>query len=355
MVDLISIPGIGKASLELLEAAGFYDAESLAKAEVPELARELKRANSILKISKRTPGQAIIGKWIVAARDRVGLTEEATESAEDPAEMAVNYEQNPQVVSMLVSAPFAIPLPARTLVENQLGVSDIPAAILLNRYCGDLDVKVEQRLPMNWQPKPAVASGSYVRLADNGSSRLEIDTTRIRSTEATGQPMFRVAAIKTSPADDRVALIRAPRSSTNKGRDPQSRWYIRGVLHSHPVSIFAGAVVTFLLMIVTPAAVISAALLLASVEMPAYFTWVPKWLLVFPAALPVVGIVYLILGLGGSCRICGQKLFAYRAHFKNSRAHSVPGLGHIFPLCIHILLFRWFRCTHCGTPVRLKE
>ncbi len=48
--------------------------------------------------------------------------------------MPVNYEQNPQVVSMLASAPFAIPLPARTLVENQLGVADIPAAILLNRY-----------------------------------------------------------------------------------------------------------------------------------------------------------------------------------------------------------------------------
>ncbi len=77
MADLISIPGIGKASLELLEAAGFHDAESLAKAEVAELARELERANSILKISKRTPGQAVIGKWIVAARDSVAVTEEA--------------------------------------------------------------------------------------------------------------------------------------------------------------------------------------------------------------------------------------------------------------------------------------
>jgi hypothetical protein len=267
----------------------------------------------------------------------------------------VNYEQSPQVASMLVSAPFAIPLPARTLIENQLGVSDIPAAILLNRYCGDLEVKVEQRLPMNWQAKSPVTSGKYVRIADNGNSRLEIDTSRVRPTDAMGDPMLKGAAIKNWPPDDRVALIRAPRSSTNEGRDPQSRWYIRGVLHSHPLSIFAGAAVTLLLMIVTPAAVISAALLLASAEMPAYFAWVPRYLLAFPAALPVIGFVYLICGLGGSCRICGQKLFAYRAHFKNSRAHRIPGLGHILPLCIHILLFRWFRCTHCGTPVRLKE
>lgn len=352
MADLLSIPGIGKTSRELLEAAGFRDAEALAKAGVSELAHELERANSMLKISKRTPGSAAIGKWIVAARDLMGVVPE--QPAEPPL-MPVNYELSPQVVAMLANAPFAIPLPARKLVENQLGVSDIPAAILLNRYSGDLDVKVEQRLPMNRQPKPLAATNGYVRMADNGNPRIEMDTSRIRSTENLGEPMLKVAAVKTSPANDRVALLRAPRTSTNAGRDPQSRWYIRGVLHSHPLSIFAGAAVTLLLMVVTPASVISALLLLASVEMPGHFSWVPKWLLAFPAALPLLGIIYLIFGLGGSCRICGQKLFAHRSHLKNARAHTVPGLGHILPLCIHILLFRWFRCTHCGTPVRLKE
>ena len=77
MAELISIPGIGKTSLELLEAAGFHDAESLAKAGVDELARELERANSILKISKRTPDRAVVEKWIASARDIVGVTEEA--------------------------------------------------------------------------------------------------------------------------------------------------------------------------------------------------------------------------------------------------------------------------------------
>jgi hypothetical protein len=59
--------------------------------------------------------------------------------------------------------------------------------------------------------------------------------------------------------------------------------------------------------------------------------------------------------MGGSCRICGQKLFAHRTHLKNSRAHHVPGLGYILPLCVQVILFRWFRCSHCGTPIRLKE
>jgi hypothetical protein len=350
MAELISINGIGKTSLELLEAAGFHDAGALARAGVDDLVRELERANSILKIAKRPPNRSVVEKWVEAAREMTGAGEEPAK----PSLMPVNYEETPQVVSMLASAPFAIPLPARLLVENRLGVSDIPAAILLNRYSGDLDVKVDARLPKSRQPNP-VSTGGYVQIAETTPSRIEIDTSRMRSTDDLNDPLIKSAAVKTSPGNDRVALLRAPRSSTNKGRDPQSRWYIRGVLHSHPVAIYFGAVVTVLLMLMIPAAVISAALLLASGEMPEKFAWVPKWLIAFPLALPLCGVAYLIWGLGGSCRICQQKLFAHRSHLKNSRAHRVPGLGYILPLCFQIIVFRWFRCTHCGTPVRLKE
>ena len=353
MADLISIPGIGKTSLELLETAGFHNVESLAKAEVADVARDLERANAVLRISKRTPGKAVIKKWIAAAHDIVGVPGE--EPAE-PVPQPVNYERSPQVAAMLGNAPFAIPLPARTLIENQLGVADIPAAILLNRYSGDLDVKVEQRLPANRQSKPQVATTSYVRIADNANPRVEIDTSRMRSTESMGDPGIKVvAAVKTSPSTDRVALLRAPLLSTNKGRDPQSRWYIRGVLHAHPVSIYMGALVTLVLMIMTPVAILSAGLLLLSGEMPDKFSRVPAWFLVFPMLLPLLGFFYLVWGVGGNCRICGQKLFMHRPHLKNARAHHVRGLGYILPLCVQIILFRWFRCSHCGTPVRLKK
>lgn len=350
MANLISIPGIDKSSLELLEAAGFHNAESLAKAGVDELARELERANSILKISKRAPTSSVVEKWIGSARELAGVAEEPV----GPSLMPVNYERTPQVVSMLSYAPFAIPLPARVLVENQLGVSEIPAGILLNRYSGDLDVKVGERLPKSWQPAPAASSGN-VQIADSASQRVEFDTSKIRSIGEMPAGLLKVPAVKTSPGNDRIALLRAPRSSTNKGRDPQSRWYIRGVLHSHPVSIYIGAAVTLILMMMVPAAVISAALLLLSAELPERFSWVPGWLLVIPVVLPLIGIAYLIWGLNGSCRICGQRLFVHRSHLKNSKAHHVRVLGYILPLCFQILIFRWFRCTHCGTPVRLKE
>jgi len=350
MVTLESIPGIGKSALELLEAAGFRDVDSLAKADVATLAHELKRANSILRIAKRPPAQSAVKKWITSARDITGVADLPTKKSAPP----VNYEESPQVIAMLATAPLAIPLPARVLMENQLGVADIPPGILLNRYSGDLEVKTEERLPQNRRPKPSQSAG-YVQIAETTSQRTEIDSSKFRNTDDLAEPMLKTAAVKSSPANDRVALLRAPRSSTNKGRSPESRWYIRGVMHSHPVSVYLGALVTLILMIMIPMAVVSSALLFLSGEMPEKFWWVPGWLLIIPVLLPLLGIAYLIWGVSSNCRICGQKLFTHRSHLKNSKAHRIPGLGYILPLCLQILVYRWFRCTHCGTPVRLKE
>jgi hypothetical protein len=78
-------------------------------------------------------------------------------------------------------------------------------------------------------------------------------------------------------------------------------------------------------------------------------------LIALPIALPILGLFYAVLANNSSCRVCCQKLFIPKPHLKNSRAHHVKVLGYILPLCAHIILFRWFRCTHCGTPIRLKE
>jgi hypothetical protein len=354
MNHLASIPGIGESSLELLEAAGFLDVESIARTNTDELANELKRANSILRIANETPSREVVAAWISTARGIAGIEEDSRLFSE---ETPVDYEESPQVAAMLEEAPFAIPLPARLLMARQLSVADIPAAILLNNYSGDFDVRTGRWLPgiRPAKVKTTAASASYVRLSESGNQRSEIDASRFRSTEDVAETVDRLPPVKASPANDRVALIRAPRTETNKGRDPKSRWYIHGVLHSHPRVITAGAFVTTLLFVATPLAVISSVLLLLSGEMPEKFGWVPGWLIVLPLIMPLLGLFYLIWGLSGSCRICGQFLFRHCRHRKNPRAHHVPGLGYILPLCFQILLFRWFRCTHCGTPVRLKE
>lgn len=352
MTNLRSIPGIGKASFELLEAAGFPDAESLAKAGVEELAMELERANRILQIAKRAPARANVRKWIDSARDLTGAVKE---TAEETVTMPVNHEISPQVAAMLTHAPFAIPLPARILMEQQLAVGDIPAAILLNRYSGDLEVKVDDRVPALKQGGRPVLSSGNIQISETNGTRLEMDISRIKSTDTLAGPPVRTPAAATMNNDERVALIRGPRVETNKGRSPQSRFYIRGVLHSHPVSLSFGALLSLLLAVMLPVGIISAGLLLLSQEVPKHFGWVPQWLLAFPASLPVLGIAWLVWGMHGSCRICGQKLFVPRMCLKNSKAHHIRGFGHIIPTCFHILLFKWFRCTYCGTPVRLKK
>ncbi len=73
------------------------------------------------------------------------------------------------------------------------------------------------------------------------------------------------------------------------------------------------------------------------------------------AALPIVGLGYLIWGFSGKCRICTQKLFVNKGALKHIKAHRLPGMGYVVPLCLHLLAFSWFRCSSCGTPVRLKK
>ena len=129
MTKLSSIPEICQASRELLEAAGFPDAEALAKAGVDQLGKELERANRILQIAKQTPDRVSVEGWISSARDLTGLTNgRAVEVA-----MPVNHEILPEVAAMLENAPFAIPLSARLLVDRELSVADIPSALFLNR------------------------------------------------------------------------------------------------------------------------------------------------------------------------------------------------------------------------------
>jgi hypothetical protein len=355
MSDLTRIPDLRDSTLELLEVAGVTDLESLADSAPGPLAEELSRANNVLKLADSTPELADVEEWIHTARVLIGRPDPVEEVAEV---LPVNHEQTPEIAAMLNKAPFAIPLPARQLMEFKLAVSDIPAALLLNRYTGDLDMRVADRVPVH---KPAKGpSSSYVQVSEPVKLRMEIDTSRMKTTgdyEAVPRvPKSLPAAPPTASAgEDRVALIRAPREKTNRGVNPNSRRYIRGVLHSHPHSMLFGAFVTILTLVTLPLAIVSGILLLLSDQVPEKFGWVPSWLLAFPAALPLLGLLFLIWGLKGSCRICGQRLFVPRNCLKNSKAHHVPGLGYIVPVSFHMLVFRWFRCTYCGTPVRLKK
>jgi hypothetical protein len=332
MTRLSSITQINSLSLELLEAAGFLDLDSLARVDAASLIQELEKANKVLRITDSFPTDLDINEWIAVARERTGFTME-----------------EPVLVDAVPSeALFAIPIPARLLVDKEVSIDDIPQGVPLDQAMGDAGIKGADLV------SPRKISGqtgplNHVKIGDITSPRLEIDNSRIKSMPTLSDPSHSTIHA------DRIALICAPLKETNLGRNPKSRRYIRGVLHSHPLRIGISACVTLSLYLLVPSAFVSALLLLLSTQAPKYFAWVPKSILVFPASLPFFGIAYLIWGLGSNCRICSQKLFIHRTCLKNSKAHHCAGLGYILPLCIHIILFKWFRCTYCGTPVRLKK
>jgi hypothetical protein len=343
MIRIGRIEGIDEDLLALLEAAGFQNAASLARIGPNALQRELSRANELLRIAPSVPDVSRLKDLIDAARKISGINDASGASSganEAPAVL--------QVDQLLKSAPVAMSLPARMMIQNKLGVADVPEALPLD----EIACHIESNRMAECSPVKLVSDN--VRLADPTHAKLEIDVSRVRSIEEFIGPSAPPVA-SSSDEVDRVTLLRSPRKESNEGLDPSSRRYLRGILHKNPVRIYLGALVTLSMMLSIPVAATSAFLLLASSNLPKFFSWVPSWLIVFPLILPLIALLYAVFGNICSCRVCCQKLFVPKTHLKSPRAHHVKVLGYILPLCVQIVLFRWFRCTHCGTPIRLKE
>lgn len=284
----------------------------------------------------------------------------------------VNFEADPEVMKMLLQAPVAIPIPARVLAEKGIKPSEIAVAPLLNRAVGDLDVRVAETtapvaestsgkkidLPAaarDTRPRQAIAP---VQTADNSASgRRGIDVGRVRTIEEfQGEtPAPRSSSSRAGMEDDRIALLRAPLPGTNGRRKPSSRFYIRGVLHDRPLKVWFGGLFAVLLQIMLPLALISAPLLILSDQQVKHFEWVPAWIIAFPIALPILAILYAIVSTGAKCRVCGQRLYVPKNCLKNRKAHNSFYFGHIGALAAHVMIFKWFNCTFCGTPIRIKK
>jgi hypothetical protein len=417
MSDLLNIDGIGAQEVELLQATGWTDVQSVAKADVDLLTRELEAANNMLKIVPRTPERRKVERWVSSASRLLdpsatpakgGSRSKITSSPPDagtpaskparakrrreaaspapaiePAPLAeavvdtageeglkavsgpVNYEAEAEVQEMLAIAPLAIPIPARMLAEKGIAPGEIAVAAVLNRALGDLEVRVgtgkpdRKDIPESPAGTRRAATAASVQVSDSGlgMGRRGFDPTKVRTIEdAQGDaPPVLASSSKQGMTDDRIALLRAPRPETNKGRKPGSKFYIRGVLHDQPLKVWFGGLFAVLLQISVPLAVIAAPLLILSGENPEKFNWVPKWIIAFPIALPILGLLYVLVSARAKCRVCAQRLYVPKHCLKNRKAHHLPLLGHIGALALHVMTFKWFNCTFCGTSIRIKK
>ncbi|MCX8496521.1 MAG: DUF4332 domain-containing protein [Akkermansiaceae bacterium] len=356
MSKLSSISSIDSTSLELLEAAGFYEIVAIAKSSTDGLTAELEKAHSVLRIGDRPPSRESVEQWIGIARGMVGFKEDPVPVLVASAAVeSVVYVLSPSEQQMVEKAPHALPLPPQLLISQKLTVAEIPEGNLFAKQRGQgTPVEKGGTSPSKISIRPIeLAVGAA--FSDPSAPRTGLDMSRLRSTGEMSGPVPMQSSAAVEELRPSVSLIRAPLKETNEGRNIESNFYIRGVLHNRPWGIAVGACLSLVIAVLIPISVVSTVLLLLSQEVPEGFVWVPKWILVFPASLPVVGIFYLIMGMRCNCRICGQKLFLPKLCLKSSKAHHVFGLGYIIPTAVFLLIFRWFRCIYCGTPVRLKQ
>lgn len=357
--------GLNSKARLLLDAAGYTDIASIATEEASLLHLKLTETNQRVAIYQKLPGISSVSQWIEEARQLStsssidhhlqGFPSHEASSAE-----LVNFELDPDVMEMIAMAPLAIPIPGKSLAEKQVPVSEIPEGVLLTAARGDISIRVGTKAPEKAQEsqvvKTPVNHGSYVNTISFGLKREEVDRSRIRSIQEFIDPDKQPnVEEQKARAEERIRIMRAALPETNKGVDPSSRRYIRGVLHSNPHQVWWGAVFTLACQILIPLGIFAAFALLLKDNGFSLLQWVPSWFLAFPIGVFVSGILYLLVSYSSSCRICGQKCFVPRNCLKNRKAHRLPVLGYVFAVALHIILFRWFRCTYCGTPVRLKE
>jgi hypothetical protein len=282
----------------------------------------------------------------------------------------VNFEADPGVQKMLAHAPVAVPIPARMLAEKGILPSEIAVAPLLNRALGDLEVIVQETeageesperkktsIPTGAKEARVRPSSTPVHAETGANSPRGIDVARVRTVEEfqSDAPAPRSATSKVVTEDNRIALLRGPLPSTNANRKPSSPFYIRGVLHDRPLKVWFGGLFAVLLQLSLPLALVAAPLLILCDQEVKHFEWVPSWIIAFPIALPVFGLLYALVSTGAKCRVCGQRLYVPKNCLKNRKAHNALYFGHIGALAFHVMIFKWFNCTFCGTSIRIKK
>ncbi len=144
-----------------------------------------------------------------------------------------------------------------------------------------------------------------------------------------------------------ASINRKALESTNRGKKPSSRRFVRGILHPSPYRVMIAAFFAILVRVVFLG--VLALLVLLFLEQ------VETWTLWLTLILPVVALFHFATVGKARCRVCGLKEFVPSGAHKHRDSHRIPLVGPIFSTALHLLLFKWFRCMFCGTPIRIRK
>ncbi len=347
-MSLHTIPNLhnmNPKAIELLEAAGYLDAKTIASQKIADITSELAKANNVLNIIDEEPNIAIVTEWLKPLEQEFeNLTEsefspppaQQTKSSIQPKPRLASPQSNTQSANFTSqketsSTKFAIPIAENYIQENKINLEELPSGKILT----------PSNTNSNQNPQNA-----QTKLFDNSSAKKQaLDKSRILKMETFHKEGGRVAPMQKPEVNN---LTRTTKRSTNEGVNPESRFFIKGVLHKNSFRFKTGCLFFLLAKSLIITAFLITPLVILDKEKFHWAVWAPL--------LAVIGtLILLTAAQRAQCPICNQKQFAIKKCLKHRHAHRWPIVGYMLPTALHALTFKWFKCIFCGTSVRLKE
>ncbi|MGJ8723537.1 MAG: hypothetical protein ACSHYB_03180 [Roseibacillus sp.] len=155
-------------------------------------------------------------------------------------------------------------------------------------------------------------------------------------------PAFHQPAVEKGSSLNRKAL-----ESTNRGKKPSSRRFVRGILHPAAFKVASAAFFAIAVRLAMLGAVVLGTLILLD-QVDVQLAW---YLLI----LPIAALLHFATVGSARCRVCGIKEFVPSGAHKHVKTHRFLFTGPIISTALHLLLFKWFHCMFCGTAVRIKK
>jgi len=351
MKPIHDVDNMQPEAIELFEAAGYMDAQTIFDHKISDITTELIKANNVLGIIDTEPNRAMTLRWIQPLKVKFG---------------GISDVDVPQIIpedlinaSEIMNTPLAVPVTDEFINKHHIDLLELP--------CGKVRfLEVKQAIAFHKEQEVnsvnyKVVSGKAPSLENHEAKNKQIELLDKAPTSGNDSQLLdksrilKMDAFKSDGSDEpteahneSINLTKTTRKETNLGVNPQSKFYVKGVLHKN-VSTFKSGCRWFI--------VVNLLIILSFATTSLVF--VNKEIYSWAVGAPLLGIlaiiIYFTAAQRSSCPVCNQKQFALKICLKHRKAHHWLIFGYMLPTAIHALLFKWFRCIFCGTPIRLKE
>jgi hypothetical protein len=364
MTPIAQILHIPSEYHNLLQQAGVVSAELLAQAEGTYLTNLL----TVLAEDEgiNPPADAHVRTWIHTAKESLGIESELDAADLDIME-AISMDEVPEV---LIEGKANLPR-GRSMVPDILG-APMPRQMppLVNRTPDFLPKAGGEGLAPQLPPilRSEERRLSPAERAMHSMGRSELDSDSHSTTLAAMPPEqnqqkggkrrfqsfneYQDGGRGIVPLERKLNPI-APEVEEEKRRSDGSlgRTTRRGVVYPNPLRAVIGAIISLAWRLGVIVSIVGLPYLVFNTPKgaPPPVKQALPWL----GCLLLMGVFQLFILDRTRCRICTCHLFYSKRCIKNTKAHYFALFGYVASLCLHMLIFQWFRCMYCGTAIRL--